>query len=173
MPRARKTAGTAVDKRNGQKTTLGSVSGLVVERFNPPKGLCKAARDAWEAFWEDRQAQLLTPSGKTVLLRWIDALNRYLVTTKEADQSPLVTGSQGQEVLNPLYKVAEQALRTAEACEKQLGIGGLNSASLGLAAISEQRSLQEMNSRYADDDTDTGEEDDPRLRVVDGELESG
>lgn len=174
MPRARKTAGTAVDNRNGQKTTLGSSQDLIVEPFNPPKGLCKTARDAWKAFWADRQAQLLTPSSKVVLLRWVDALDRYLRTTAEADQSPLVTGSQGQEVINPLYKVAEQALKTVDACEKQLGIGGLYSANLGMAAITEQRSLQEMNARYADTDEEQGDDEpDPRLRVVDGDAESG
>ncbi|MGH3097905.1 MAG: P27 family phage terminase small subunit [Streptosporangiales bacterium] len=174
MPKPKKAAGTAVDKRNGQKLVAGGRYDLRVEAFPPPKGLSKPARDAWRAFWEDRQAQLLTPSSKVVLLRWVDALDRYLRTTAEADKSPLVSGSQGQPVVNPLYKIADSARTTMDACERQLGIGGLYSANLGLAAISEQRSLQEMNSRYAGSDDEQGEdEEDPRLRVVHGEVDTG
>jgi hypothetical protein len=172
VPRAKKTAGTAVDKRNGQRAVLGVVPGLKVERFDPPEGLCEAAMAAWEAFWVDRQAVLLTPSAKVVLLRWVDALDRYLRTLGDADLSPLVDGSQGQEVLNPLYRVAEQMRATVEACERQLGIGGLNASQLGLAAISEARSLQDMNARYGgssgdgDQATERDTERDPRRRAI-------
>jgi hypothetical protein len=169
MPRARKLAGTAVDKRNGQRADLGIVPGLRVERFDPPADLCEQAQAAWEVFWSDRQALLLTPSAKVVLLRWVDALDRYFRTLELADADPMSTGSMGQEVLNPLYKVAEQARATVEACERQLGIGGLNAASLGIAAITEARSLREMNARYggADGNRDRQAED-PRLKVVQG-----
>jgi hypothetical protein len=169
VPRAKKTAGTAIDKRNGQRALLGVVPGLKVEWFAPPEGLCDAAVAAWEAFWVDRQAMLLTPSAKVVLLRWVDALDRYFRTLGDADSSPLVDGSQGQEVLNPLYRVAEQMRATVEACERQLGVGGLNASQLGLAAISEARSLQDMNARYGGaggDDGDQAEEQDPRRRAI-------
>jgi hypothetical protein len=172
VPRAKKTAGTAVDARNGQQV-LGVVAGLKVEKFPPRRGLSKPAKDAWNEFWEDRPALLITPAAKVVLLRWIDALDRYLRTIAEADQSPLVEGSQGQEVINPLYRVAEQAMTVVDRCEKQLGIGGLNAASLGLAAISEQRSLAQMNARYSEpgeaEEGDEPDPRDPRLRVV-GEV---
>ncbi|WP_433520127.1 hypothetical protein ACQP2T_63345 (plasmid) [Nonomuraea sp. CA-143628] len=174
MPRAKKVAGTAVDARNGQQV-LGVVAGSKVEKFAPPRGLSKPAKDAWGAFWDDRPALLVTPAAKVVLLRWIDALDRYLRTIAEADTQPLVTGSQGQEVINPLYKVAEQAMTVVRDCEKQLGIGGLNAASLGLAAISEQRSLASMNARYSgpDDVEDEDEPDprDPHLKVVSGVVD--
>lgn len=170
MPRAKKAAGTAVDKRNGQRV-LGMVPGLQVERIPAPRGLSEPAKAAWEAFWDDRQSSLLTPSAKVVLLRWVDALDRYLRAVAEADQQPIVTGSTGQDAINPLYKVADQAMTTVKECEKQLGIGGLNAASLGLAAISEQRSLAQMNARLAETD-DAEDEPDPRLRVV-GEVVDG
>lgn len=163
MPRPKKLAGTAVDARNGQRAL--AVVGLKVEKFPAPRGLSKPAKDAWNAFWEDRPAALVTPAAKVVLLRWIDALDRYLRTVAEADQQPLVTGSQGQDVINPLYKIAEQAMTVVKDCERQLGIGGMNAANLGLAAISEARSLADMNARYAEAD-DVEDEEDPRLRVV-------
>lgn len=171
MPRAKKVAGTAADRRNGQRATLGMVPGLKVERFDPPDGLSEVALAAWEAFWADRQALLLTPSSRVVLLRWVDALDRYFRATSEADKEPIVTGSHDGTVMNPLYRVAEQARSAMETCEKQLGIGGLNAASLGIAAITEARSLREMNARYggADGNRDSTQAEDPRrLQAVRG-----
>jgi P27 family predicted phage terminase small subunit len=172
VPRPKRTAGTTVDKRNGQRVSV--VTTGQVEQFNAPAHVCAAARDAWDGFWDDRPALLLTPAAKVVLLRWVDALDRYLRTTAQADEQPLVEGSQGQMVVNPLYKVARDALTTVQDCEKQLGIGGLNAASLGLAAITEQRSLADMNARYGGGSTaPDDEDDDPRLRVVRAETADG
>lgn len=165
MPRSKKLPGTAVDRRNGQKLSL--APSYAVEQFDPPAGITEAAKAAWQEFWADRPAQLMTPSSKIVLLRWITALNRYLVTSAEADQSPVVTGSTGQSRDNPLYRVAEKALAEVTACEKQLGIGGLNAANLGLAAIAEKKSLAEMNARLTG--TNRPERVDPRVRVIEGE----
>lgn len=166
MPRPKKSAGTAADKRNGQRLVdVGPAPGGV-QKADPPEHVCEQARQAWDDFWADRPALLMTPSSRVVLVRWVDALDRYLRTTAEADRQPLVEGSQGQMVVNPLYKIAQSALTTVTDCERQLGIGGLNAANLGLAAISEKRSLQEMNARYGGDpsgDDGSGEEEDPRI----------
>ena len=80
----------------------------------------------WDAYWSDVVSSVQTPVDRGVLLRWITEHDRYWRLILEADQSPLVRGSQGQEVANPLYKIADRALAAAERCEKQLGIGGLN-----------------------------------------------
>lgn len=101
-------------------------------------------------------------------------MDRYLRTLGEADQRPTVSGSTGQLVVNPLYKIAQDALATVERAEKQLGIGALNRAGLGIAVINEQRSLQDMNSRYGGGvggGTDEAPvEEDPRLTVIDGDA---
>ncbi|MGH7965868.1 MAG: hypothetical protein ACRERD_29295, partial [Candidatus Binatia bacterium] len=106
-----------------------------------------------------------------VLSRWVVALDRYWIATTTADQEPLTEGSTGQSIANPLYKVAEQAMKVVDSCERQLGIGGLNASTLGLAAISERRSLQDMNAKYgvleSVDDPDESD-DDPRLMIIDG-----
>jgi hypothetical protein len=42
-----------------------------VPRFDPPTGLSAAAVEAWDVSWQDyRPALLLTPSSRTLLLRW-------------------------------------------------------------------------------------------------------
>jgi hypothetical protein len=174
MPRTRKPPGTAADPRNGQRTDLSVVgpSQSQVKRFPAPRGLSAPAKTAWSDFWDDRPALLLTPSSKVVLLRWIAALDRQLRALAIADANPLVEGSTGQLVMNPAYRIAEQARTLVEACEKQLGIGGVNAAALGLAAITERRSLADLNARYGqpeggDHDRGDGDGDDPRIRIVD------
>jgi len=161
MPRTKKPPGTAVDKRNGAR--LVSVGQGKVEPFDPPRGLTAAAKAAWEAYWSDRPALLLTPSSKVVLLRWIDGLDRYLRATRAADAEPLIAGSRDQQTLNPLYRVAEQARAVVEACERQLGIGGLYAANLGLAAVSEAKSLADLNAAYSESGGDGDEHADPRV----------
>jgi P27 family predicted phage terminase small subunit len=140
----------------------------------PPETLCEEARAQWDAYWTDAASAVQTAADRGVVLRWVDAVDRYLRTLGEADKQPLVEGSTGQQVENPLYKIADRALQTLERAERQLGIGALNRAGLGIAVIAEARSLQDMNSRYGggdvgDDRTPQAEED-PRLQVIEGEL---
>lgn len=179
MPRTKKPAGTAVDKRNGRRA---SVVKPAADR-NParprrPNGLCPEAVRQWDLYWESAAANVQTEGDRGVVIRWIDAVDRYFRLMGEADKRPLVSGSQGQKVANPLYAIAEKALKTIETCERQLGIGALNRSSLGIAVISEQRSLADMNARYGghgDDDPDDvgqedGDEEDPRLAVISGDV---
>jgi hypothetical protein len=175
VPRTAKPAGQAVDPRNGRRADLGVVAGGGLERPAPPENLCPEAVTQWEAYWESPAAGIQTAADRGVVLRWIDAVDRYLRTMGEADKRPLVKGSTGQSVENPLYKIAGQALVTIERCEKQMGIGALNRAGLGIAVITERRSLHEMNSRYgggADgrDHRPPEAEEDPRLTVIDGDA---
>lgn len=162
--RPKKAAGTAVDKRNGQKVV--SVAKLPrFPYFDPPEGVkTEAALEAWEGFWLDRQPHLITPSSKHILIRWIEAVDRYAWATKQADGEPIQEGSTGQPIVNALYKVANDALHTVEKCEKILGIGPLNATSLGLAVIAESQGLEEINKRVtdSDDDDDDDEDEDPR-----------
>lgn len=149
MPRTKKPAGTTVDRRNGRRADLTPVAGA---RFDPPTGLCPQATEMWDAFWGDAVATVTTPVDRGVLIRWITEYDRYLRTVAEADLQPLVEGSQGQSVENPLYRIAYRALDAAERCEKQMGVGALNRSSLGIAVITERKSLADMNARYGGGD---------------------
>lgn len=145
MPRTKKPAGTAVDSRNGRRADLVVVTGA---RFEPPDGLCDEAMDAWHAYWDDGVSQVQTPVDRAVLLRWVTEMDRYTRLMAEADREPVVRGSQGQPVENPMYGTAYKALAAVQACEKQMGMGALNRSALGIAVITERRSLADMNSRY-------------------------
>ena len=145
MPRTKSPAGTTVDRRNGRRADLIPVAG---SRFDPPEGLSDEATAAWNAYWDDSVASVMTPVDRAVLLRWIREMDRYLRLSAEADLCPSVRGSQGQPVENPLYAIAYKALMAVQACEKQMGMGALNRSALGIAVITERRSLADMNARY-------------------------
>ena len=172
MPRTKKPRVQAADRRNGRLVPLASER---VEAPDLPDGLCAEATLEWESYWSDAVSRAPTPADRDMLLRWITSVNRYWVTTRSADERPLLEGSQGQQVPNPLYKIAERALGAVERCERQLGIGAKNRADLGLAIVSEQRSLAEMNARYeetagGDSDDSEDSETDPRLKIVPGSV---
>lgn len=145
MPRTKKAAGTAVDKRNGRTFELKPVDG---GRIDPPEDLLPEVLDLWDAYWTDAASTVQTPADRGVLTRWIKEYDRYLRLSAEADKRPLVAGSKGQSVANPLYALADRALGAAERCEKQLGIGALNRSNLGIAVIQERKSLADMNAKY-------------------------
>jgi len=159
MPRTKKPAGTAVDRRNGRRAEL---EGNPLERFalprRDPAWLLETKR-AWAALWDDPVVQALSPVDRPVLLRWADALDRAVRSLRLADADPVATGSMGQPVENPLYGVADKAVKVAQACEAQLGVGALNRARLGLTITTARRSLEDLNAAL----TGGGDEPDPRL----------
>lgn len=164
MPRTKRPAGMTVDKRNGRKADLVPVTG---QRFDAPDGISDEASALWDAYWDDTVAGVATPVDRALLLRWITETDRYLRTVANADREPLVSGSTGQLVENPLYKIAYRALEVVERCEKQMGVGGLNRSHLGIAVITERRSLAEMNASYGGERAEI-EQEDPRRRVIEG-----
>jgi P27 family predicted phage terminase small subunit len=166
MPRTRKAAGLAVDPRNGRRADLTVLGG---ERFEPPENLCPEAAAAWEDYWADAVAQVHTRVDRSILTRWVTEMDRYHRLLAQADASPIVSGSQGQPVENPLYKIAYAALNEVRYVERQMGMGALNRSALGIAVITERKSLADMNSRYGgvvDDGLRSVPADDPR--VIDG-----
>lgn len=167
MPRPKKPAGQAVDPRNGRRAELpaaatGEVPGI--KRFGLPRretGWLPETSKAWRALWADPVASALTPVDRPVLLRWADALDRAARALVDADQRPAVKGSMGQQVENPLYGVADKAIRVAQACEAQIGVGALNRARLGIAILAERATLDQVNARYVGGGN--VDEPDPRL----------
>jgi hypothetical protein len=163
MPRTKKAAGTAVDRRNGRRTEIAAAEQL--RRFGLPKRAdgkpwSPETRKAWAAMWRDPVSSLLSAADRPVLLRWAGALHRAEHAYELADAEPLAEGSMGQVVAHPLYAVADAQLAIAQKCEAQIGIGALHRARLGLEFTSAQRSLAELNAMLEEGG---GDETDPRL----------
>ena len=149
MPRTKKAAGTAVDRRNGRRAEVAASS---LAKFSLPKRTSGEpwrleTRKAWSALWSDPVASALTPVDRPVLLRWADSIDRAARHLELGDTDPIATGSMGQAVESPHYGIADKALRVAAQCEAQLGVGALNRARLGIAIVAERTSLADLNAR--------------------------
>lgn len=171
MPRTKKPAGQAVSPRNGRRTEVAASS---LAKFALPKRTSGEpwrleTRKAWSALWSDPVATALTPVDRPVLLRWADSIDRAARSLELADAEPIATGSMGQEVESPYYGIADKAIRVAQACEAQLGVGALNRARLGIALVTERLSLDEMNARLRKTD-DAARRPDPR--IIPGNIEA-
>jgi hypothetical protein len=162
MPRTKKAAGEAVDKRNGRRLELAAA--VPLKRFGLPKRADgepwrPETRKAWTAMWKDPVTSLLSVADRPVLLRWAAALHRAEAAYEQADQEPSVEGSMHQLVKNPQYDVADAQIKIAQACEAQIGIGALHRARLGLEFTAGIKSLAELNATFTEGDDD---EPDPR-----------
>lgn len=167
MPRTKKPAGQAVDKRNGRQAELGADAQPAVAYFDlpaqPDRPWRPETREAWAAFWADPVAQALTEVDQVVLLRWADYLDRAAAAVQRADVDPIATGSMGQPVENPGYGIAARAMTVVERCEAQLGIGALHRARLGIAIVAQKAALEDVNRRYLQPAEDgQADDDDPR-----------
>ena len=161
MPRTKKPAGQAVDRRNGRRAELELVSESL-GRFDLPSrrpAWLAESRLAWDGAWSDPISQAWTAADRPILLRWIDAVDRSWRALRRADRKPIVLGSTGQVVEHPSYQTAARSIATAEKCEQQLGFGALNREKLGFTIASARQSLLELNAAFAEE---AGDDDDPR-----------
>lgn len=166
-----KAPGTAVDPRNGQKVALTIVEGgQNPMRFDPPANLGERARTQWDDYWEDPISYTITSADRVMLIRWIETVDRYFTIMKLADSNPITKGSQRQDVVSPLYPLGMKMMAEISRFEAQLGIGPKNRAALGIAVLSERRSLQDLNKGY-EPEGGTGDDEDPRIKIVHGETE--
>lgn len=163
----RKTPGTAIDPRNGAKVALRPKR---LARFDPPAGLSELSRQTWADYWNDPISDLATPADRSLLIRWIELIERYSFFIGRAMIEPEVRGSTGQKQVNGFFNAANQIEGRIAAIEQQLGIGPKNRAALGIAVLSEQRSLSDMNAEFEDGGEDDDDED-PRIKIIRGETE--
>lgn len=151
MPRTKKPAGTTVDRRNGRRADLATPGTGSALELPDDLDLCPEARTQWDAYLASPAASVQTAADRGIALRWIKAVDRAERLFAAADLEPLVGGSTGQLVANPMYALADRERSAAERAEKQLGIGALNRSGLGIAVITERRSLAELNDRYKEE----------------------
>ena len=166
MPRAKKPAGTAIDPRNGERASLPAVP---LARFPLPRrsdGLKYDLRTQrmWKALFDDvALSSVLSPVDRELVIRWAQAVDDWIKALSSARAAPIGKGSMGQEVASPHFAIAAQAMGVVVECERQIGIGALNRARLGIAILAERASLADLASRFPGDGGGIGDEPDPRL----------
>jgi hypothetical protein len=163
VPRTKKAPGTAVDRRNGRRTEVAasSLANFALPKRSSGEPWRLETRKAWSALWLDPVAGALTPVDRPVLIRWADSIDRAARHLELGDANPIARGSMGQEVESPHYGIADKAVKVAQACEAQLGVGALNRARLGIALLQERVSLADLNARVAES-RGSDDDDDPR-----------
>jgi hypothetical protein len=162
VPRTKKAPGTAADPRNGRRAEL-TVAAGGLERFELPSrrpAWLAASRDAWERAWADPIHQAWTAADGTILLEWIDALDRAMRSNRRGDRKPVVVGGNGQVTEHPSYGTATRSAALADKRAQTLGLGALNRERLGFTVGQARKSLAELNAMLNDDADD--DERDPR-----------
>ncbi len=91
------------------------------------------AVEAWNNIWLEPQAAHFSPADRVILNRYIIAYDQWLGAMAAISLEPLVDGSQGQPVSNPLMGWAQSREAVMERCERQLGIGLKNRTDLGIS----------------------------------------
>lgn len=165
MPRAKKPAGTAVDSRNGERASLPAVP---LKRFALPRRSDSLdydlrTRRMWKALFDDQALSgVLSPVDRELVIRWAQSVDDWIKALEKARKSPISTGSMGQEVESPHFRIAAQAMGVIVECERQIGIGALNRARLGIAILAERAaSLADLAGQFPGDGG-IGHEPDPR-----------
>jgi hypothetical protein len=165
IPRAKKLPGTAVDSRNGQQAALPAEP---LPRFSLPRRGDGQKWDLrtqrmWRALWDDdRLAAALSPVDRELVLRWAESVDDAVKARARAWESPIAKGSMGQDVESPYFGIAAKAVAVAEKCEAQIGIGALNRARLGIAILTEAKTLADLSAGYPGDAAGEGRYADPR-----------
>ena len=129
----------------------------VGESPEPPPKLLKTTRDAWAAYWASPVASVVDRASDMPAVRRLftlyDERERCL---RSARTSRLVAGSQGQPVLNPLYRHMSTLDAEVRMLEDRFGLTPAARARLGIT-------LGEAVDRWAELlSNDEPDDDDPR-----------
>ena len=121
----------------------------------------------WQLFWASDVAAAVSQSDIPSLIRLFDLRAMEQDYREQAQKEPLVTGSKGQPVQNPLLKVADTFRAEIRQLEDRYGLNPAARAKLGIDNSKLQTSLLDLNSRIAE----AANEPDPRLVLQSSEAD--
>ncbi len=112
----------------------------------PPPGLLLDTRARWKEFWRSRYAALIDwhrdRQGLERLFELQDLKTRWL---RSVQKHPLVEGSQGQPVANPLATKLTSLAAELRQLEERFGLSPRSAAQLGLTVSGLRKSLADLN----------------------------
>lgn len=130
--------------------------------------------ELWEALWDERQAEQLQGAQLAPAWRWIRAFDEWLRAIDEVTQAPMVRGSMGQPVANPMMSWVASREAEMEKCEKQLGIGLRNKADLGLTFGQMRLTAQQLiEMHHQQGSTTSGDDQEAGGAQAGGEEDDG
>jgi P27 family predicted phage terminase small subunit len=138
-----------------------------------PAGLLKRTRDRWAAYWAAPVANLVDPVSDLPALERLfilyDDLDRSQASVRK--QGHMVTGSQGQAVLNPLLRHIQATQAEVRQLEDRFGLSPRARLSLGVTLGEAAKSLADLNAEFTAGGD--GDDDDPRFDIVDADVVEG
>lgn len=136
---------------------------------DPDEGWSEATVAEWRAWWGSEVARLIEPESETPIVRRLfDLLDQAARFEAAGRLEPMVEGSTGQMVINPLLKHAQGLRDEARRDEAVLGRGPKRRLDLGIKFGDAARSLDDVNRRLsaANRSADPAPPDDPRLQAI-------
>jgi hypothetical protein len=120
----------------------------------------------WKSLFDDQAlSSVLSPVDRELVIRWAVSVDDWIKALEQARKVPITEGRNEQPVASPYFAIAKQAMDIVIECERQIGIGALNRARLGIAILAERASLAGLAARFPGEGGGT-DEPDPRLGAV-------
>ena len=135
---------------------------LLADPPAPPPRLLQETRRLWDEFWGSSVAAAVDVSDVPAIRRLFMLRDQWERMRRAVDKTPLVSGSQGQPVENPLAKRMDRIATQIVQLEDRFGLSPVARAKLGVETVAARRGLEELIAGW-DDDPD----DDPRVVDVD------
>ena len=135
----------------------------------PPDYLLPATQDRWVAYWTSPVAKLVDAVSDLPALERLFWLYDDLERSRRAvrDKGHMIEGSQGQTVMNPLLRHMQTQAAEIRQMEDRFGLSPRARLALNLTLGQAAQSLADLNAPFL---TDGGDDDDPRMDVVDAEV---
>ena len=162
------------DKRQNRATKdLGVLPQIEVDPRSiptPPAHLTERWVKAWEIFWASPFAQVVQPAQHPALERLFSMYEERERMDLYLREEPMSVGSQGQKILNPMYRQRSAVDAEIRQLEDRFGLHPKAGLQLGIVYGEAARSLEELNARITNAVIAESEtEEDPRY--VEGTAE--
>jgi|SRR5690348_10495242 len=130
-----------------------------------PKGLHPVAQRAWRDFWSSPLAQVVDMDADAEALhRWAYCVSERELLEEQIREAPLLAGSTGQMVRNPLFDILKERTREIEKFREQFGMAPLHRMRLGITYSEADEALDRMQKRRKSFEPVMIEVDDERSR---------
>jgi P27 family predicted phage terminase small subunit len=141
------------DKRQNRSTKdLGVLPQIAVDpaAIPPaPSHLTERWVKAWEIFWRSPFAQVVQPAQMPALERLFSMYDERERMDIYLREEPMIAGSQGQKILNPMYRQRTSVDAEIRQLEDRFGLHPKAGLTLGIVYGEAARSLEELNARIA------------------------
>lgn len=135
------------------KLTLHQGGGRIASIPGVPDGLLKSTRESWKNYWHSNLAQIVQlGTDMSAIIRLFTLYDERERAYRSYKKHPLVEGSQGQMVLNPMGRQMSVLDTEIRQLEDRLGMTPRARLQLGITYGEAKKSLKEINREIQEQD---------------------